>query len=135
MLETAEGLQTTRSALLISKGAPTATLGTPPESGSGIATAAGRTGIRPPVERAIELGWHEERVRLVDDEQGLSAENAGGRQGFEELVGEVPLGYAGIVLAYEEASRLARNNPDRHALLEVAAVRGTPIADPEGVYD
>src|SRR5215217_3567916 len=51
------------------------------------------------LERAVELGWHEERVRVVDDDQGLSAKNAGGREGFKELVGEVSLGYAGIVLA------------------------------------
>src|SRR5215207_7767703 len=86
------------------------------------------------LERAIELGWHEERVRIIDDDQGLSAKNAGGREGFKELVGEVSLGYAGIVLAYE-ASRLARNNSDWYALLDVAAVRGTLIADSEGVYD
>lgn len=86
------------------------------------------------LERAIELGWHEERVRIVDDDQGISAKNAGGREGFKELVGEVSLGYAGIVLAYE-ASRLARNNSDWYALLDVAAVRGTLIADSNGVYD
>ena len=86
------------------------------------------------LERAIELGWHEERVRIVDDDQGVSAKNAGGREGFKELVGEVSLGYAGIVLAYE-ASRLARNNSDWYALLDVAAVRGTLIADAGGVYD
>ncbi len=86
------------------------------------------------LERAVELGWHEERVRIVDDDQGVSAKNAGGREGFKELVGEVSLGYAGIVLAYE-ASRLARNNSDWYALLDVAAVRGTLIADSNGVYD
>lgn len=86
------------------------------------------------LERAVELGWHEERVRLVDDDQGVSAKNAGGREGFKELVGEVSLGHAGIVLAYE-ASRLARNNSDWYALLDVAAVRGTLIADSDGVYD
>jgi DNA invertase Pin-like site-specific DNA recombinase len=86
------------------------------------------------LERAIELGWHEERVRLVDDDQGISAKNAGGREGFKELVGEVSLGYAGIVLAYE-ASRLTRNNSDWYTLLDVAAVRGTLIADSNGVYD
>lgn len=86
------------------------------------------------IERATDLGWHEERVRLVDGDQGISAKNAGGREGFKELVGEVSLGYAGIVLAYE-ASRLARNNSDWYALLDVAAVRGTLIADSDGVYD
>jgi DNA invertase Pin-like site-specific DNA recombinase len=86
------------------------------------------------LERAVELGWHEERVRLVEDDQGLSAKYAGGREGFKELVGEVSLGHAGIVLAYE-ASRLARNNSDWYALLDVAALRGTLIADSDGVYD
>src|SRR5215207_2709657 len=86
------------------------------------------------LERAVELGWHEERVRIIDDDQGLSAKNAGCREGFKELVGEVSLGYVGIVLAYE-ASRLARNNSDWYALLDVAAVRGTLIADSGGVYD
>jgi DNA invertase Pin-like site-specific DNA recombinase len=86
------------------------------------------------LERAIELGWHEERVRIIDDDQGRSAKNAGGREGFKELVGEVSLGYAGIVLAYE-ASRLARNNADWYALLDVAAVRATLIADAGGIYD
>jgi DNA invertase Pin-like site-specific DNA recombinase len=86
------------------------------------------------LQRAVELGWHEERVRIIDDDQGLSAKNAGGREGFKELVGEVSLGYAGIVLAYE-ASRLARNNSDWYALLDVAALRGTLIADSDSVYD
>ena len=86
------------------------------------------------LERAVELGWHEERVRLIDDDQGISAKDAGGREGFKGLVGEVSLGHAGIVLAYE-ASRLARNNGDWYALLDVAALRGTLIADSDGVYD
>lgn len=86
------------------------------------------------LERAVELGWREERVRVIDDDQGISARSAGGRDGFKELVGEVSLGHAGIVLAYE-ASRLARNNADWYALLDVAAVRGTLIADSDGVYD
>lgn len=86
------------------------------------------------LERAVGLGWREERVRVIDDDQGISARDAGGRDGFKELVGEVSLGHAGIVLAYE-ASRLARNNSDWYALLDVAAVRGTLIADSDGVYD
>jgi Resolvase, N terminal domain len=73
-------------------------------------------------------------VRLAVDDQGLSAKNAGGREGFKELTGEVSLGYAEIVLAYE-VSRLARNNSDWYALLDVAAIRGTLLADSDSVYD
>ena len=73
-------------------------------------------------------------MRLVVDDRGLSAKNAGGGEGFKEMAGEVPLGYAEIVLAYE-VSRLARNNSDWYALLDVAAVRGTLLADSDSVYD
>jgi DNA invertase Pin-like site-specific DNA recombinase len=86
------------------------------------------------VERAIELGWSEERVRVIDEDQGISAKSSGARDGFKELVGEVSLGHVGIVLAYE-ASRLARNNADWHRLLDLAAMVGTLIADSDGVYD
>ena len=55
-------------------------------------------------------------------------------QGFQELVAEVSLGRVGIILAYE-ASRLARSNADWYALLDLATLVGTLLADAEGVYD
>jgi DNA invertase Pin-like site-specific DNA recombinase len=49
-------------------------------------------------------------------------------------VAEVSLGRVGGILAYE-ASRLARHNADWYALLDLAAVRGTLLADTAGSYD
>jgi DNA invertase Pin-like site-specific DNA recombinase len=85
-------------------------------------------------ERATALGWSPMRVRVIDSDLGLSGKSAEGREGFRELSGEVSLGNAGIVLCYE-ASRLARNNADWYALLDLCTLRGTLIADSQGVYD
>ena len=85
------------------------------------------------VERARALGWPAERVHIIDADQGYSGQD-GTRPGFHALVAEVSLGRVGVILAYE-ASRLARSNADWYALLDLAALRHTLIADPDGVYD
>jgi DNA invertase Pin-like site-specific DNA recombinase len=85
-------------------------------------------------QRALALGWSPGRVRVIDSDLGLSGQSTEGREGFRELTSEVSLGHAGIVLSYE-ASRLARNNADWYALLDLCALRGTLIADSDGVYD
>jgi len=85
-------------------------------------------------ERASALGWHQERIRIIDTDLGLSGQTSEGRSGFNELVAEVSLGHVGIIFGYE-VSRLARNNSDWYHLLDLAAVFGTLIADTDGVYD
>ena len=42
-------------------------------------------------QRAIELGWAAERVRVIDSDLGRSGSEASGRGGFQELVAEVSL--------------------------------------------
>ena len=56
------------------------------------------------------------------------------REGFQQLVSEVGLGRAGIVMGLE-VSRLARNSTDWHRLLEICALADTLILDEDGVYD
>ena len=85
-------------------------------------------------ERAVALGWPIERIRTIDSDLGISGAHAENRDGFQELVSEVALGHAGIVLGLE-VSRLARNNADWHRLLELAALTRTLILDEDGVYD
>lgn len=85
-------------------------------------------------QRAQELGWSAERVRVIDSDLGLSGKESAGRSGFQELVAEVSLGHVGIVFGYE-VSRLARNNRDWYLLLDLASVFSTLIADNDGVYD
>lgn len=85
-------------------------------------------------ERAVSLGWPIERVHVIDSDLGLSGASAEDRDGFQQLVSEVAIGHAGIVLGLE-VSRLARNNADWHRLIELAALTHTLILDEDGVYD
>jgi DNA invertase Pin-like site-specific DNA recombinase len=83
---------------------------------------------------AITLGWPEDRVVIIDNDQGQSGKSAAHRDGFHRLLAEVTMDHAGLVLGLE-MSRLARSNKDWHHLLEVCAVFGTLLADQDGVYD
>ena len=94
----------------------------------------GRENQQSLAERAVDLGWSAHRVRVIDSDLGLSGKSTDGRDGFRELVSEVSLGNAGIVFCYE-ASRLARNNADWYTLLDLCSLRGTLIADADGLYD
>jgi len=84
--------------------------------------------------RAVELGWIEERIQIIDSDLGTSGRESTARVGFQTLVAEVSLGRVGIVFGYE-VSRLARNNYDWYHLLDLAAMFGTLIADCDGIYD
>jgi len=85
-------------------------------------------------QKAIALGWPEERIVVIDSDLGQSGASAADREGFQRLVTEVSLGRAGIVLGLE-VSRLARNNTDWHRLLEICALTDTLILDEDGIYD
>jgi DNA invertase Pin-like site-specific DNA recombinase len=84
--------------------------------------------------KAISLGWDASQIIVIDIDQGQSGASAADREGFQQLVAEVSLGRAGIVLGLE-CSRLARNNADWHQLLEICAMTGTLICDEDGLYD
>ena len=83
--------------------------------------------------RARQLGWAEHQIVVVDDDLGRSGASAQGRKGFSDLVADVGLGQAGIVLSLE-CSRLARNNAGWYRLLNLCALTGTLIADADGIY-
>ena len=85
-------------------------------------------------QRAVALGWPQERVVVVDTDLGQSGAAAADREGFQKLVTEVGLGRAGLVMGLE-VSRLARNSADWHRLLEMCALSDTLILDEDGVYD
>jgi DNA invertase Pin-like site-specific DNA recombinase len=84
--------------------------------------------------RALALGWRDEQIIVIDNDQGESGASAAWRAGFQRLVTEVGMGHAGIVMGLE-VSRLARNNADWHRLLEICALADTLILDEDGVYD
>lgn len=84
-------------------------------------------------ERLRELGWNDAQVSVVDEDQGKSAAQAAGREGFQKLAADVGLGRVGIIVGYE-VSRLSRNCADWHQLLELCAVFDTLIGDVDGIY-
>lgn len=85
------------------------------------------------VERAVQLGWPCDRVKIIDEDLGKSGASAAGRSGFQSLMAEIGLGQVGLVLSMD-ASRLARNNSDWYQLLELCSMFGTLIADSERVW-
>ena len=84
--------------------------------------------------RAVALGWPIEQVVVIDRDLGQSGASAADREGFQQLVRDVGLGRAGLVMGLE-VSRLARNSMDWHRLLEICALTETLILDEDGLYD
>lgn len=83
---------------------------------------------------AVRLGWTEDRIRVIDGDQGKSGASSENRSGFRDLMARIAAGEVGLVLSLE-VSRLARNNADWHQLLRVAAITDTLILDETGVHD
>jgi DNA invertase Pin-like site-specific DNA recombinase len=86
------------------------------------------------VDVAVGLGWSDDRVQVIDDDQGQSGKTAADRTGFQRIIAEVTMGHVGLVVGIE-ISRLARSNKEWLGLVELCAVFGTLLADEEGVYD
>jgi DNA invertase Pin-like site-specific DNA recombinase len=84
--------------------------------------------------RALDLGWREEDVEVIDADLGLSGAATTHREGFKDLVARVTLGEVGIVLS-SEVTRLSRNCSDWYPLLDLCGYRQTLIGDRDGVYD
>jgi DNA invertase Pin-like site-specific DNA recombinase len=85
-------------------------------------------------DRALAAGWPIERIHVIDCDLGKSGSSTRARDGFQQLVSEVALGKAGIVMGLE-VSRLARNSADWHRLIELCALTATLILDEDGIYD
>jgi DNA invertase Pin-like site-specific DNA recombinase len=85
-------------------------------------------------EKALELGWSEPTVQILDGDLGKSGAQIAGREDFKTLVAEVSMGQVGAVFALE-VSRLARSNLDWHRLLELCALTDTLVIDEDGCYN
>ena len=83
---------------------------------------------------AGQLGWPKADVEVIDEDLGRTGAESVERTGFQKLRRQVAEGEVGIVFCLE-ASRLARNNRDWYHLLDLCGVRGTLVADQEGIYD
>ena len=84
--------------------------------------------------RAVALGWADDRVLVIDDDQGISGASVENRPGFQRLLAEVSLGHVGVVFG-REMSRLSRSCKDWYQLLELCGLFQVLLADADGVYD
>jgi DNA invertase Pin-like site-specific DNA recombinase len=73
-------------------------------------------------------------VTIIDDDLGRSGSGSMERPGFQKLVALVCAGGIGAVYCIE-ASRLARNGRDWHHLIDLCALAGALVVDPDGIYD
>ena len=78
-----------------------------------------------------DLGFHD--VKVVDEDLGISGDGVY-RPGFETLLEAVCKSRVGLVLSIE-ASRLARNGREWHALLDFCAIVGCLVGDRDRLYD
>ena len=85
-------------------------------------------------QKALELGWSQPGVQVLDHDLGKSGTQMMGREDFKTLVAEVSMGRVGAVFALE-VSRLARSNLDWHRLLELCALTDTLVIDEDGCYN
>src|SRR5229473_1498355 len=86
------------------------------------------------VERAKELGWPDEKIIVVDQDQGQSAASLEGRDGFKIMMRDILMGNVGAVFSLE-ASRLARDSSDWHLLVKLCITRNTLIIDEQGIHN
>ena len=85
-------------------------------------------------KKALDIGWREDQIEVIDDDQGLSGTSAQERKGFQRLVVDVSMGKVGLVMGLE-VSRLARDNADWQQLLKICVLTDTLILDEDGLYD
>src|SRR5260370_37354187 len=86
------------------------------------------------VDRGKELGWPDERIIVVDQDQGQSGASLEGRDGFKEMMREILMGNVGAVFSLE-ASRLARDSSDWHQLIKLCTTRNTLVIDELGIHN
>jgi DNA invertase Pin-like site-specific DNA recombinase len=85
-------------------------------------------------QRALELGWRDEAIEVIDVDLGLTAVAAEHRSGFRDLVTQVTLSQVGLILSLD-VTRLSRNLTDWYPLLDICGYKGCLIADRDGIYD
>jgi DNA invertase Pin-like site-specific DNA recombinase len=83
--------------------------------------------------RALNLGWAQSQIKVVDEDLAQSGQTTTRRSGFAMMIAEVALGHIGLILSIE-VSRVARNNTDWYQLLDLCSVTNTLIGDEDGLY-
>lgn len=84
-------------------------------------------------DRAIQLGWPESAVEIIDEDLGQSGAGSAQRHGFQRLSEQVAQGRVGAIFALE-VSRLSRSSADWHRLLDLCGVADVVLVDEQAVY-
>ena len=82
---------------------------------------------------ALGWGWPEQRIHVLDGDQGCSGTSTVGRDDFAWLLGEITLRHVGLVLGFQ-INRLAREDEACCKLISVCRQYDTLLADQDGVY-
>jgi DNA invertase Pin-like site-specific DNA recombinase len=85
------------------------------------------------IDRAGDLGWPNDQIKVVDKDLAKSAAGMAERNGFDIMFTDVASNNVGLILSIE-VSRLARNNSDWYRLLDLCGVTDTLIGDEDGLY-
>ena len=85
-------------------------------------------------QQALNLGWPEQNVEVIDTDLGISGASAHHRSGFKDMLSKVALGEVGIIFSFE-VTRLSRNCSDWYPLLDICGYSKCLIADNDGIYD
>jgi DNA invertase Pin-like site-specific DNA recombinase len=83
---------------------------------------------------AVALGWPRDRVAVVDADQACTAQTVEGRGGIQYILAELGLDHVGILLG-QDASRLARSDPDWVPMVRLCGLFHTLLGDYDGLYD
>lgn len=104
---------------------------TPAQIKNSIGSIAQQYGLK---NRAIELGWSEERIVVIDHDLGVTGKIANGRDGFTFLLSEIARGHCGAVFC-SKVDRLSRSFFDPFLLYKFCYVSDTLVIDEDGIYD
>jgi DNA invertase Pin-like site-specific DNA recombinase len=85
-------------------------------------------------QRALELGWRDEDIEVIDVDLGLTAVAAEHRSGFKDLVTIVTHSQVGLILSLD-VTRRSRNRTDWYPLLDICGYQGCLSADRDGIDD
>ena len=85
-------------------------------------------------EVAVALGWPRDRVEVVDADQARTAQTVEGRRGIQYILAEISLDHVGILMG-QDASRLARNDPDWVPMVRSCGLFRALLGDYDGLYD
>ena len=85
-------------------------------------------------EVAVALGWPRDRVEIIDADQARTAQTVEGRRGLQYILAELSLDHVGILMG-QDASRLARHDPDWVPLVRSCGLFGALLGDYDGLDD